>query len=183
MHILESYALQDNLKIDRPFIYEKYFPMAIEGKYITLDVSADSSSAKYDNWSMVVDFISPMLKQMGVTLVLLGDKDDTPIPGCYIALGQTDFNQKAYVIRDSALHITCNNLSLQIASHYNKNIVSLFSNCFYDQFKPYWSNKDEVGVFKGNVKKPSFNPDENPKTINNIKTCRNQNKTKINTSL
>tara|TARA_Y100001970_G_scaffold66808_1_gene85240 strand:+ start:7371 stop:8552 length:1182 start_codon:yes stop_codon:yes gene_type:complete len=169
MHILESYALQDNLKIDRPFIYEKYFPMAIEGKYITLDISADSSSAKYDNWSMVVDFISPMLKQMGVTLVLLGDKDDTPIPGCYIALGQTDFNQKAYVIRDSALHITCNNLSLQIASHYNKNIVSLFSNCFYDQFKPYWSNKDEVGVFKGNVKKPSFNPDENPKTINNIK--------------
>ena len=57
MHILESYALQDNLKIDRPFIYEKYFPMAIEGKYITLDISADSSSAKYDNWSMVVDFI------------------------------------------------------------------------------------------------------------------------------
>ena len=43
MHILESYALQDNLKIDKPHIYEKYFQMATNGKYATLDVSSDDN--------------------------------------------------------------------------------------------------------------------------------------------
>ena len=33
MHILESYALQNDLKIDRPFIYEKFFPLAIDKFY------------------------------------------------------------------------------------------------------------------------------------------------------
>ena len=46
MHVLESYALQDNFKIDSPFIYEKYFPMAVEGKYITIDTSSDDESHK-----------------------------------------------------------------------------------------------------------------------------------------
>ena len=61
MHVLESYALQDNLKIDKPSIYEKYFPMAVEGRYITLDVSSDDESNKYSHWDMVLDYMSPYL--------------------------------------------------------------------------------------------------------------------------
>ena len=38
MHVLESYALQNDLKIDRPFVYEKFFPLAID-KFITIDTS------------------------------------------------------------------------------------------------------------------------------------------------
>ena len=30
MHVLESYALQNDLKIDRPLIYEKFFPLALD---------------------------------------------------------------------------------------------------------------------------------------------------------
>ena len=30
MHILESYALQNDLKIDKPHLYEKFFPLAVE---------------------------------------------------------------------------------------------------------------------------------------------------------
>lgn len=168
MHILESYALQDNLKIDKPHIYEKYFPMATNGKYATLDVSSDDHSNKYDHWDMVLDFLQPHLKQIGVQVVQLGDKDDTQIPGCYIAVGQTDENQRAYVIKNSCLHICTNNLSLQIASAYNKRIVTLFSNSYYEQFKPYWSKDEDVEVLKSYDDKPSFNPNENPKSINSI---------------
>ena len=131
MHVLESYALQDNLKIDKPSIYEKYFPMAVEGRYITLDVSSDDESNKYSHWDMVIDYMSPYLKEKNITVVQLGSKDDKQIAGCYIAVGQTDNNQKAYVIKNSALHITTNNLSLQLASSYDKKIVTLFSNSFY----------------------------------------------------
>ena len=96
MHILESYALQDNLKIDKPSIYEKFFPMAVQGKYITLDVSTDDDASKYDHWHMVVDYLVPHLKELGVTIVQLGDKEDEQLPGCYIAVGQTDINPVSY---------------------------------------------------------------------------------------
>ena len=168
MHILESYALQDNLKIDKPFIYEKFFPMAIEGRYITIDTASDDESNKYSHWSMVLDFLTPYLKEKKITAVQLGGKEDEQIPGCYIAVGQTDPNQKAYVIKNSALHISANTLSLQIASSYNKKIISLFGNSFYEQFKPYWSNPDDVTLLKGNIKKPTFNGNEVPKTIDAI---------------
>ena len=39
MHILESHASYDNLKIDLPQIYEKYYPVNAE-KYITIDTSS-----------------------------------------------------------------------------------------------------------------------------------------------
>ena len=165
MHVLESYALQDNFKIDEPFIYEKYFPMAVQGKYITIDTSSDDESNKYSHWVMVLDFLAPHLKNLGVTVVQLGNKEDQQIPGCYIAVGQTDNNQKAYVIKNSHLHISANSLSLQIASGYNKRIVALFGNSYYEQFKPYWSSENDVTVLKGYKSKPSFNGAENPKSI------------------
>lgn len=168
MHVLESYALQDNFKIDRPSIYEKFFPMATLGDYITIDTSSDDESNKYSYWTMVLDFLSPHLKQLDITVVQLGGKDDTQIPGCYIAVGQTDPNQMAYVIKNSKLHVSANTLSLQIASSYGKKIVTLFGNSFYEQFKPYWSNEEEVTVLKGNSSKPSFNGNEVPKTIDLI---------------
>lgn len=168
MHVLESYALQDNFKIDEPFIYEKYFPMAVQGKYITIDTSSDDESNKYSHWVMVLDFLAPYLKNLGVTVVQLGNKEDQQIPGCYIAVGQTDNNQKAYVIKNSHLHISANSLSLQIASGYNKRIVALFGNSYYEQFKPYWSSENDVTVLKGYRSKPSFNGAENPKSIDYI---------------
>ena len=58
MHVLESYALQDNFKIDRPSIYEKFFPMATLGDYITIDTSSDDESNKYSYWMMVLDFLT-----------------------------------------------------------------------------------------------------------------------------
>jgi len=169
MHVLESYALQDNLKIDRPFIYEKYFPMATKGKYITLDASSKEGSNKYSYWKNVLEMLSPHLKEMDITIVQLGDKSEEQIPGCYIAVGQTDNNQKAYVIKNSELHICVNNLSLQLASNYDKKIVALFSNVYYDQFKPYWSDKSKVTVLEGERKKPSLLPDEAPKSIDSIR--------------
>ena len=169
MHVLESYALQDNLKIDRPFIYEKYFPMATKGKYITLDVSSKEGANKYSYWKNVLEILIPHLNEIDTTIVQLGDKDDEQIPGCYIAVGQTDNNQKAYVIKNSELHICVNNLSLQLASNYDKKIVALFSNVYYDQFKPYWSDKSRVTVLEGERKKPSLRPDEAPKSIDSIR--------------
>ena len=170
MHILESYALQNDLKIDRPLIFERFFPLAVED-YITLDTSAlGTGSLVYDHWQQVVDLINPILQAKKISIIQLGDAKDKSLTSCYMALGQCNFNQKAYVISKSQLHVSENNESMHLASHYDKKTVALFpNNCFPSQFTPYWSRKEDVEIMSPESnKKPSFNPNENPKSINSI---------------
>ena len=111
MHVLESYALQNDLKIDKAEVYEKYFPLAID-KFITIDTSnLGISSLTYDHWQLVVDLIHPKLEQQGIKIVQLGNKDCVPLRQCYMALGQCNFNQKAYVLKKSLVHACPNNES------------------------------------------------------------------------
>ena len=71
MHILESYALQNDLKIDRPLIFERVFPLAVED-YITLDTSAlGTGSLVYDHWQQVVDLINPILQAKKISIIQL----------------------------------------------------------------------------------------------------------------
>ena len=171
MHVLESYALQNDLKIDRPFIHEKFFPLAVD-KFITVDTSNLKTPAlTYKHWQLVVDLIYVKLEEQGIKIIQLGDKDDTPIRHCYMAIGQCNFNQKCYVINKSLVHICPNNESMHIASAFNKKCVALFpNNCFPSQFAPYWSEKERVKIVSPETKqKPSFNPSETPKSINDIK--------------
>ena len=48
--------------------------MAVEGRYITLDVSSDDESNKYNHWDMVLDYMAPYLKEKNITVVQLGNK-------------------------------------------------------------------------------------------------------------
>ena len=170
MHVLESYALQNDLKIDRPSIYEKFFPLAIE-KFITIDTSnLDTSALSYDHWQLVVDLIYPALKEKGIGIIHLGDKGNTPLRSCYTATGQCNFNQKCYIINKASVHAGPNNESMHIASALDKRCAAIFSNnCYPNQFAPYWSDKriTEI-IFPPSTQKPSFNPQENPKSINGI---------------
>lgn len=171
MHVLESYALQNDLKIDKASVYEKYFPLAVD-KFITIDTSNLGTPAlTYDHWQLVVDIIQPKLEEKGIKIVQLGDKDCIPLRQCYMALGQCNFNQKAYVLSKSLAHACPNNESSHLASVYNKKSVVLFSNnCYPSQFIPYWTEKDNLEILKPrSSSKPSFNPNESPKSINNIK--------------
>ena len=171
MHVLESYALQNDLKIDKPFIYEKFFPLAID-KFITIDTSNLGTSAlAYDHWQLVVDLIYPKLLEQKIHILQLGDKEDAPLERCYMAQGQCNFNQKSYVIKKSLVHACPNNESMHIASYLNKRCVALFSNnCFPGQFAPYWSEKEQVEILSPDTsQKPSFNPNETPKSINKIR--------------
>lgn len=171
MHILESYALQNDLKIDKPLIYEKYFPLTVE-KFITLDTSSLGTKAlSYDHWELVVDLISPKLKELGITIIQLGEKGDRLLTNCYSTMGQCNFNQKAYIINKGLAHLSTNNESCHIASHYNKKSVVVFSNnCYTDQFKPYWTDEEKLSIVKPSKAKPrpSYNPAEEPKSINTI---------------
>ena len=130
MHILESYALQNDLKIGKPHIYEKFFPLAVD-KYITIDTSGLGTEAmRYNHWQLVVDLIQPKLEELGIKIIQMGEKDCKPLDKCYLAIGQCDFNQKAYVIKNSLVHVSSNNETSHIASAYDTKLVTLYPhNC------------------------------------------------------
>jgi hypothetical protein len=170
MHFLERYALSSGLKIDKPFIYEKFFPIPFD-KYITLHPHSQYNSKNYDFWSEVLNFIAPALEKEKITIVQIGAEQDIELNGCYRVSGQTTINQVAYIIKNSMLHVGADSFPVHIASTYDKKIVALYSNSFVNCAKPMWGSPENQVLLEPlriNESKPSFSAEENPKTINSI---------------
>ena len=170
MHILEQYALNCGLKIGKPHIYEKFFPMPFE-KYITFNPFGKFNSRKYSYWQEVVDLLLPILNKNNIHIVQIGGKDEPGYQNCFQLMGQTSFNQTAHIINNSLLHFGVDSFPIHIASHFDKKIVGLYCNMYASQSKPYWSNEKNVILLQAdlNGKKPSYAAEENPKTIDRIK--------------
>jgi len=170
MHILEQYALSCGLKIGNPYIYEKIYPTPFE-KYITFNPFGKFESRKYDYWQEVIDIITPYLEKKNIKIIQIGGPNEYGYQKCFHLMGQTNFNQTAFIIKNSLLHFGVDSFPIHLASSYNKKIVALYCNMYSSQSKPYWSNNDDIRLIEADLKgkKPSYAPQENPKTINNIK--------------
>lgn len=170
MHILEQYALNCGLKIDKPYIYEKYYPLPFE-KYITFNPFGKFNSRKYTYWQEVIDLIFPILQKENIYIVQIGGQNEIGYNNCFHLMGQTSFNQTAYIINNSMLHFGVDSFPIHIASYFDKKIVALYSNMYASQSKPYWSNPQNTELIQANLngKKPSYSSEENPKIIDNIK--------------
>jgi hypothetical protein len=170
MHLLERYALGCGAKIDKPFIYDKHFPLSIE-KYITLQPFSKYSSKCYDYWDEVVDILNPFVKKFGVAIVQIGGPNESNIEGCVNIQGQTSIPQCAYVVKNSLLHFGVDSFAAHIASGFNKKIVCIYSSNYIENASPYWSKKEDLALLSPDfsVKKPSFAAQEGQKAINSIK--------------
>jgi hypothetical protein len=170
MHILEQYALNCGLKINKPYIYEKYFPLPFE-KYITFNPFGKFNSRKYSYWQEVIDLITPILNKENIHIVQMGGQNEIGYNNCTHLMGQTNFNQTAYIINNSLLHFGVDSFPVHVASYFDKKIVALYSNMYLSQSKPYWSNHENIELIQADLKnkKPSYSAEENPKIINNIK--------------
>jgi len=169
MHLIETYALNCGLKIDKPFIYEKYCPIPFD-KYISFQPCSKYSSKSYDLWQEVIDQIVPILQEDEIHVVQIGGKDEKPIKNCYHLQGKTNINQAAYIIKRGLLHFGADSFGVHIASSYDKPIVALYSNSRPENAGPYFNSKDNVKILEINKKdrKPSYSSEESPKTINEI---------------
>jgi hypothetical protein len=169
MHLIESYATSCGLKIDKPSIYEKFFPFSPE-KYVIFS-SSMIPAKQYDYWLDVINIIMPKLSDSGISILQLGEKGERGVPLCVSANGLTNRCQEAYLIKRSLLYFGVDNFLSQLAGHYDKKIVCIYSNNNLKDVKPYWgSNKNQelIESDRGG-KKPSYSASENPKTINLIK--------------
>jgi hypothetical protein len=169
MHLIETYATNCGVKIDKPFIFEKYYPLAFD-KYITLHTTSKDSKS-YDYWNDVVDILFPVLEPLGIKIVQIGGAQDKPARNCFPLQGKTSVNQTAYIIKNSLLHVGVDSFPVHLASSYpDKKIVALYSNNFKKVVGPYWGDEKNHILLepdrRGN--KPSFALSEHPKTINSI---------------
>ena len=64
MHVIEKYALETGAKIGNPFVYEKFFPLTIDGDYITFQ-SSSHQSKQYSHWEEVISLIGTVIIFVG----------------------------------------------------------------------------------------------------------------------
>jgi len=172
MRLLDTYATNTGSKIDKPFIYTKYFPLP-QQEYITIQSQTPYDSRNYSYWQEVINLIQPFLSKANICIVQVGTKDEKQLGGVINLLGQTNINQLAYIVQNSKLHFGADSLCVHLASSFDIPIVSLYSISNPNVAGPHFGNKDKHILLKGyervGNKKPSYSQVESPKSIDTIK--------------
>lgn len=173
MHLLERYALAcgiSPLKIGKPFIFKKYFPIPYD-KYIVIHASSGMEAKNYDYYNSVLNMCIESIRSSGYGLVQIGGAEDSKINYCFHAQGQTDLNQVAYIINGASLLIGNDSFSTHMASAFGIPSVTTYSVCPPENCGPFWKSEKQYKIMspleEGHF--PSYSSHEDPKTVNKIK--------------
>lgn len=172
MHLVEIYSLLTASKIEKPFIVQQYFPLATD-KYITIQNSTGMRAKEYDYFEAILDFVLPILTKEGYTVFQLGGDKDKSLNGCIHLQGKTTINQTAYILNNTSLHISSDSFSIHLCAAYGRPLIGLYSIIDAENAGPYkpWCHPTKTSVLSVDFseKRPSYNPEENPKRVNEIK--------------
>jgi len=158
MHLIETYALNCGLKIEKPHI--KLEEMELPSKnYITAHTYCEKGSGRnYRNWnSVMLELISN--EKFDFEIVHIGGLESERLIGCNDKyLGKTNFHQLAYLINNSQLHLGYDSFPVHLASHFSKKIVALY-NSYSQHSYPYWSDPKDIVLLEMDYEqhgKPSY---------------------------
>lgn len=171
MNLIEAYASDCGVKIDHPWIYQRYFPMPFE-KYILFHAGGNFPSKRYDYYNEVISLLRPILKENGYQLLQIGKIDDNDLNFIVDLRGKTDIHQSAYLIGRAALLIGNDSFPVHVASSLNVPVVSLYGSTTPQNHGPYFGRPENKILLEShrNGQLPSFSAqDPNKKTINLIK--------------
>lgn len=172
MKLLHTYALATGSTIDKPFIFENFFPIPFE-KYITFQAQTKYTSKDYSYWQDVLNIIFPVLDKLGIKIIQIGIASEYNYRYCVDLRGKTDFGQLAYVINKSMLHLGSDSLGVHMASAYDIPIVGLYSVSQSEVSGPHFGDKNKQILFDAFLRtrtgKPSYQDKESPKCVDLIK--------------
>lgn len=131
MNKLEFYSSVNGLSIDKPCIYDMFFPTE-EEDFILLDTGG--SEGKYKNWQLVLGILNPFLQKRKISTFHNGEVSDKNIISTNRLNGSVAPNQLSYLLKKSKLLITTNPLAAQMAAFFNKSFIFL---CDEDALKKY----------------------------------------------
>ena len=167
MHLVETYSLSTGSKIKKPFIHKKFFPLPFD-KYITIQNSSGMQCKCYDYFQEVVNFVYEDLGKAGYKIIQIGAKEDKALNNVFHLQGQTNINQTAFILENSKLHIGNDSFAIHMCSAFDVPLIGLYSVSSPEIAGPFWKNKNQICLTPKNWN-PSFNPNESPKRVNEIK--------------
>ena len=177
MHVLERFALGAGAKIDKPYIYESFFPCPYE-KYIIFHPSM-SAHKNYKHWQEVINVLFPLLQDNGIKILQIGSAGEkvgknevkTKIYNGVVNLtGQTTIPNAAFLVKNSLLCLGFDGFVTQIAGHYDKKLVSLYSHVLKSHKKPFWGNEKNQILIEPDRgdRKPSYHTQDKHNDISKV---------------
>ena len=168
-HLIEEYAKSLGVKIGKPFLANHFYPTPHQ-KYITIHSDNKIDSKHYEYFPQVLNLVREILHNHGYAIYQVGGPEDPRlnVDGHFLDL---NYKQSSYLIKNSKLHVGIDSLPVHIASVYDIPIVVLYSHIYPSHARPYWSSEENVIILDADRgdNKPSYNYQENPKTIRTIK--------------
>ena len=158
MHLIETYALNCGLKIEKPHIKIEEIELPSK-KYITIHSHCEKGPGRnYRNWNNVIlELISN--NKVDFETVHIGGLESERLIGCNDKyLGKTNFHQLAYLIKNSELHLGYDSFPVHLASHFSKKMVVLY-NSYSQHSYPYWSDPKDIVLLEMDYEehgKPSY---------------------------
>ena len=143
MNRVEAQALSAALKIDKPFVYQSFWPLTFE-KYITFHTSGKAPARNYLYFTEVIKLITPYLLKENIKVVQVGAQDDPAIHFRVFSLnGILTFSQSSYIINNSLLHFGCEGFLNHVAASLNIPLVALYSDTLSSESRPVWGSKTQ----------------------------------------
>jgi hypothetical protein len=171
MRLLDTYALATASKIDKPYIFEQYFPLPFE-KYITIQGQSKYEAKDYAYWQDVINLLVPVMEKNGIKIVQVGGPTEMPYQNVVDLRGRTDINQLAYIINRSNLHVGPDSLGTHLASVGDVPLIGLYSVSQSSVSGPHFGSPEKQICFDAYLrtrnKKPSYADKEHPKSIDLI---------------
>ena len=172
MLTVESFALSTNLRINKPDIQLEFVPTDFDLEKTIIVYSGleklNQLSHCYDLWNDVIDFARPELAKHGYTTLQIGGAQDGMIKADKHLLGLS-IHQSAYLISNCALVLTTDSSYAHLAGIFDRKLVALYGPTPPYSNGPAFGYKGIQKLLRSNKDKPSFAPQEFPKTINENK--------------
>ena len=168
MHLVESYSTISRLKIGKMELPTHYFPLPFEDKFVVLCSSTGAPAKNYSYWKIVASLLKPVVNAEGYKLVQIGDEKDEKVESDLDLCGKTTISHFFDIVKRSALVVSGDTSIVHAAGHFNIPLVSLYSISPPEVSGAYFGDKSKQTYLRPSSR-PSYNPNELPKTIDFIK--------------
>jgi hypothetical protein len=171
MNLIERYASDCGVKIDKPYLYERYFPLPFD-RYILVHAGGNFESKRYDYFNEVISMLRPILKEQNYELMQIGSSQDSELHSIIDLRDKTDIHQTAYLVKRAALLIGNDSFPIHLADALNTSVVALYGATTPQNHGPHFGQPNNRILIESDRRgqKPSFSAqDPEFKTVNLIK--------------
>ena len=166
-HLVQEYAKACGVKIGKPIVSPIFYPIPYD-KYITI-YHGNCPATTYAYWDEVIELLRPAFSKQGIKIVQLLDNEAQIIPLAdkHVVCSKKQAN---FIINGGKCHVGVDSIHSYFAGENAKPLVILYSHTNPKNTEP-WRTLASKTEYISSVKegeKPSYDPNENPRTINSI---------------